>query len=57
MNNIIEIPPEFIDFVEDAERYCWLAEKLVTSTREEIFEMLEGVTSLQDMDALIDSKM
>jgi hypothetical protein len=57
MNNIIEIPPELIDFVEDAERYCWLAEKLVTSTREEIFEMLEGVTSLQDMDALIDSKM
>jgi hypothetical protein len=55
MNKPIKHPSE--DYLEDAERYRWLAEKLVTSTRKEIFEMLEGVTSLQDMDALVDSQI
>jgi hypothetical protein len=47
---------EFIDCFNDADRYRWLAEKLITSTRKEIFEMLEGVTSLHDLDEMIDSQ-
>jgi hypothetical protein len=56
MSKTVEFPAKLIDYFNDADRYRWLAIMLITSTQKEILEMLEGVTSIHDLNEIIDSK-